>query len=100
MLLIRPDGPRFTIAAVTDDYLVVTRQKREDLVGSPAPERLRDSFERALASRARDLVRFDAGGRSWRAVDTVLTDETGAVTYLVHAPEDLTELTQLRELAS
>jgi PAS domain S-box-containing protein len=100
MLLVRPDGPRFTVAAVTDDYLVATRQKREQVVGAPAPERLRDSFQRVLGTRARDLVRFEAAGRSWRAVDAALVDEAGAVSFIVHALEDLTEVSQLRELAS
>src|SRR5215203_7501957 len=32
-ILLHPDAPRFTIAAVTDDYLSATFTKRKDIVG-------------------------------------------------------------------
>ena len=70
-LVLRPDAPRFTIAAVSDAYLRATLARRRDIVGrgvfaafpdNPADlaatgvRNLRASLERVLASRAPDRM--------------------------------------------
>lgn len=117
-LILAPDLD-FTILAASDAQLRATHTRREDSVGRPVFEVfrknpddpsefgtsvLRDSLERVLRTRAPDrmaITRYDiprpaaAGGgfelRYWRPLNVPVLDEHGAVLYIIHQVEDVTE---------
>ncbi len=113
-LVLTPDAD-FIIMAVSDGYLRVTRMTREGLLGRgffevfPTEVRnLRGSLERALAMRAADTMavqrcdirppRAEGGGfeeRYWKLITTPVLSPEGAVLYLVHQVEDMTEVVRL-----
>jgi PAS domain S-box-containing protein len=116
-------SPDLTIVAVTDAYLRATITKREDIVGrglfdvfpdnpdDPAATgvtNLRASLGRVLATKQPDampLQKYDirrpasAGGgfeeRHWKPVNFPVLGEDGAIKYITHAVEDVTELVRL-----
>ena len=111
--------PDMTVAAVTDDYLRTTMMTRENLVGKNLfevfPENPDDtdahnmsgiiaSFEKVFRTGETDelpLVRYDVrrpqqdGGefeeRFWQLITFPRFDENGAVAYVIHRVEDVTE---------
>ncbi len=117
-LLVRPD-PEFTVVDATDAYLRATFTTREALVGqalfgllpkepaatrATAALRLRQSFERVIATRSADAMevqRFDVlrpsgegGGsveRFWSAVNSPVFSSDGTLLYVLHSIEDVTE---------
>ena len=125
-LVLRPDAPRFTIAAVSDAYLRATMTSRGEIVGrgvfealtdDPArPEatgvrNLRASLERVLASRAPDRMpvqrydirRPDDGAfeeRHWSPLNLPVLGAEGGVEAILHHVEDVTEFVRLREGAA
>ncbi|WNG39532.1 PAS domain-containing protein [Archangium violaceum] len=118
-LVLTPD-PAFTIVAVTDAYLRATMTRREDLVGRGLFEafpdnpgnpqatgtmNLRASLARVLATRAPDMMsvqKYDvrrpasAGGgfeeRYWSPINLPILSEEGALLYILHQVEDVTEV--------
>ena len=120
VLVLRADPPRYTIVAVSDAYLAATLTVRDAIVGRPLFEVFPDppgdpaatgtanldaSLRRAIASGAPDrmlvqrypIQRPDGSWeeRSWRPHTTPLHDADGAVRYLLHQVEDVTELQHL-----
>ena len=117
LLVLLPDAPAFTIVAATDVYLRATLQTRAALVGRPVFEALPDanpsnpaptgvanlraSLEAALrtrASHAMPLQRYDLRRpdgtweeRYWAPENSPVLGPDGAVRYLVHYVEDVTE---------
>ena len=117
-LVLAPDQD-FTILAASDAQLRATHMRREESIGRPVfdvfrknPDDptefgtsvLRDSLERVLRSRAPDrmaITRYDiprpaaeGGGfelRYWRPLNVPVLDEHGAVLYIIHQVEDVTE---------
>ena len=117
-LILAPDQD-FTILAASDAQLRATYTRREESIGRPVfdvfrknPDDptefgtsvLRDSLERVLRSRAPDrmaITRYDiprpaaqGGGfelRYWRPLNVPVLDEHGAVLYIIHQVEDVTE---------
>ncbi|WP_313483695.1 ATP-binding protein [Stutzerimonas kunmingensis] len=117
-LILAPDRD-FTILAASDAQLRATHTRREESIGRPVfdvfrknPDDptefgtsvLRDSLERVLRSRAPDrmaITRYDiprpaaqGGGfelRYWRPLNVPVLDEHGAVLYIIHQVEDVTE---------
>ncbi|MFP2925481.1 PAS domain-containing protein [Pyxidicoccus sp. 3LG] len=121
-LVVTPDAD-FTLVAVSDAYLRATRTTREDILGRPFFEvipdnpavpsatgvrNLRASLERAMATRAPDAMavqKYDiprpeaeGGGfeeRYWRSLNAPVLSPEGAVLYLIHRVEDLTDFVRL-----
>jgi hypothetical protein len=121
-LALAPDPPRFTILAVTDDYLQATLTVREGprgIVGRglfevfPDPpndptatgtRNLRASLERALAYRAPDIMEIQHYDiqrpdgtweeRHWAPCNSPVLGPDGAVDYLLHEVADVTKLVQ------
>ncbi len=127
LLVILPDAPIFTMVAVSENYLRVNGAKREDLLGrgifgvfpdnpedpsATGVRNLRDSFQRAITSRAPDrlaLLRYDAersltkgGGfveRYWSALNTPVLGGDGSVEYILHSVEEVTEKVRAEQAA-
>jgi PAS domain S-box-containing protein len=121
-LILAPDAD-FTIVAVSDAYLRATLTTREGLLGrglfevfpdNPADpdatgtHNLRASLERAVATRAPDTMavqkydiqrpQAEGGGfevRYWSPINLPVLSPEGAVRYLIHRVEDVTEFVRL-----
>ncbi len=116
MLVMAPDGPRFTIAEVNDAYLAVTMRSREDLVGKGVFEampdnpadlgadgtaNLRASLERVVGTRLTHRMavqKYDiahpAGGfeeRWWEPVNSPVLGQNGEVVAVIHQVTDVSE---------
>ena len=121
-LLLRPDPPRFTIAAVSDAYLRATMTRRDDIIGRGVFEALTDdpgrpaatgvrnlraSLHRVLAARAPDRMpvqRYDVRRpdgafeeRHWCPRNLPVLGADGGVEAIIHYVEDVTEFGLLRE---
>lgn len=120
--------PRLTIVAVTDAYLRATMTRREEIVGRGLFEvfpdnpddpgatgtfNLRASLGRVLALGRPDTMAVqkydirrpeaDGGGfeeRFWSPVNSPILDDEGAVAWIVHRVEDVTEYVRLRRLST
>ena len=117
VVVLAPDSPRFTILAASDAYLAAGRRSREALIGRPLfevfpdanPENpaatgvanLRSSLETVLrtrASHAMPVQRYD-GERPdgtwavgyWVLRNVPVLGPDGAVRYLLHEVEDVTD---------
>ncbi|MGV3557504.1 sensor histidine kinase [Larkinella arboricola] len=121
-LVVLPDAPRFTIAAVTDDYLTATGLKRETLVGFGAFEvffrhehnqvvaqQLLQSLTQVLQTKQTHLMADQRHGwpdaqtgvlqwRTWRPVNKPILDSGNEVVAILHTVEDITNSVQLVEL--
>ncbi|MET0594833.1 MAG: ATP-binding protein, partial [Polyangiaceae bacterium] len=121
LLLLEPD---LTIAAASDAYLAATMTTRDAIVGrgifeifpdNPGDENasgvsnLRSSLERVRRDRAADSMavqRYDirrpaaeGGGfeeRFWSPINTPILGEDGAIAFILHRAEDVTEFVRLR----
>lgn len=115
-VLLLPDAPKFTIVAVSDDYLQSTGRSREELMHKglfevfpnnpedPAltsEKTVRASLEYALLHKERHdlpVQRYDMltkeghfNERYWATQNKPILKEDGEVVYLVHNIEDVTE---------
>jgi signal transduction histidine kinase len=125
VLVVRADLPRFTIAAVSDSYLLATFTQRagpHSIIGrglfdvfpaAPHDEgfsgarNLRASLERVVATRAPhtmptqqyDIRRPDGTWeeRHWSPLNVPVLDDDDNVDYIIHRVEDVTALTRLGE---
>lgn len=116
--------PRFNIVDVSDDYLRAAKRKREDLLdrnvfeafpdnpsdaASDGTSKLRASLEWVIRNRVGDtmalqkydiaLPEVEGGGfveRYWRIVNTPVLGADNQVKYIIHHPEDVTELVRLK----
>lgn len=113
--LLLPDAPRFTIVAVTDDYVKVSGKKREELVdtglfeafpNSPddpdqaSVKRLKESLEEVLLKKRSStlpLHRYDIptgvgkfDERYWSAINKPIIGDGGEIKYILHSAEDVT----------
>ena len=123
-LVLAADGPRFTIVAATDAYLLAGGKRRDDLLGRSLSEIFSDnpdihgscalqdtlaSLERTINLRIPDsivLLRHDSarsesegcgfGVRHWRALNTPVINANGDVAYFLHQVEDVTGLVHLQ----
>lgn len=116
-LLLRTDSA-FTIAAVNNKYVEMTRTERDAIVGhglfeifpdnpeDPACASVRDlrtSLNHVLSKKRADVMNVqkydiplrDGSGsfevKYWSPVNTPVLDEEGRVTYILHHAEDVTE---------
>src|SRR5918998_3867872 len=115
----------FTIVGVNQSYLNATMTRREDIVGrglfeifpdnpedpqADGVRKLRASLERVVADRQPDRMQVqkydlrrpesEGGGfeeRYWSPLNTPVLDERGAVRYIIHWVEDVTEFLRLRQ---
>jgi PAS domain S-box-containing protein len=127
-VVLLPDAPRYTIIAASDAYVRATMTRREAIVGlsifdvfpdNPADPladgtvNLRASLDRVVATRQpheRAEQKYDirrpaeSGGgfeeRWWRARATPVLSSDGALAYILHAIEDVTEKRQLADHAT
>lgn len=120
--LLLPDAPRFTIVAVTDDYIKTSGQSMEELIGKGlfeafpnAPDdpaqtgvkQLQASLEEVLCKREAhrlplhryDLLKTDGSfeERYWSSVNKPVLGEDGAICYILHCAEDLTQLVKAEQ---
>jgi signal transduction histidine kinase/PAS domain-containing protein len=120
LLLLAPDGPRFTILAVNDAYLRATMSERKQLLGRSALDAighgtgdgaegwaaaLRDSLARVVALRRPDsmgvrkleLERPDERGggveeRHLSRINVPVIGAAGQVLYVLHRVQDISDL--------
>ena len=125
-LILAPDTPRFTIVEVNDAYLTATNTERRAIIGRGVFEvfpdnpgataatgvrNLRSSLETVLrtgAAHAMAVQKYDiprpesAGGgfeeRFWSPLNTPILDDDGAVLYIIHHAEDVTQSARLASL--
>lgn len=125
-LVLMPDSPRFTIAAVSDSYARATMTKREQIVGrglfevfpdnpdDPSATGVRNlsaSLQRVLESRVADSMavqKYDVrmpeeegGGfaeRWWSPANSPVFGPDGELAYIIHRVVDVTELVRLEEV--
>ncbi|QBX37556.1 PAS domain-containing protein [Brevundimonas sp. S30B] len=110
-------------AGVNQAYLDAVQRQRDDLLGKvifdefdggeegrASAQRLRDSFERVLATGERDILpvihyaipvtgpdgRRVLEDRFWSAVHTPMKDAEGRVAYILQHTSDITEMERLR----
>jgi hypothetical protein len=114
-LVLAPDVPRYTILAVSDAYARITMTRREEILGrgifdvfpdNPADPQasgvrnLAASLTRVVETRTPDAMavqKYDvrrtaeAGGgfeeRWWSLVSSPVSDESGALRYIIHRVE-------------
>lgn len=123
-LVLEPQPPRYPIVAVSDAFARATRTRREDILGrglfevfpdnpddpgSNGVRNLAASLDRVVASRAPDAMavqKYDiprlpeeGGGfeeRWWSPVNSPVLGEDGALRYIIHRVEDVTEFVRLK----
>jgi len=117
-------SPDLTIVAMSDAYLRATMTRRDDILGrglfdvfpdnpgdpgATGTANLRASLARVLANRTPDAMatqKYDIrrpesdGGsfeeRHWNPVNSPVMGEDGAVAYIIHHVEDVTDVTRLK----
>lgn len=112
----------FTIVGATDAYVHVTLQRREAMIGrhlfevfpdnpdlpdADGVHNLRASLNRVVDGRRADRMavqRYDIRGASgefeehyWSPVNTPILDDTGAVEFIVHSVDEVTDLVMLEK---
>lgn len=117
ILVLRPE--KFEIIAVTDEYLKATVTEECDLVGktlfevfpdnpedpsADGVETLSASLQRVLSMKSADImaiqrypIRLPSGEyeeRFWSPVNSPVLDSAGAVEYIMHRVEDVTNIVQ------
>ncbi|GAB3796312.1 hypothetical protein GCM10028819_13680 [Spirosoma humi] len=122
-LMLLPDAPRFTIAAVSDDYLATLKLHREALLGcgvlevffsdgrnQPAAQQLGQSLSQVLHTKQSQSIaelryeRYQAHangleGSLWRVVNKPVINAQGKLLYIINTVEDITTERQLVEVA-
>lgn len=122
-LILLPDAPRFTIVGITDGLLHTTHTKREQVIGRPlfdvfpdnrADEHatgtinvqaslqdvLRHKTEQRLPQQRYDVANPHTGAfeyRVWAASNKPVLDAQGAVRYIIHTTEEITEQVRMQE---
>ncbi len=122
-LVLFPDAPRFTIAAVTDDYLAAVSIQREALVGNgmfevffsngrnqAIAQQLRQSLTQVLQTKQTHLMadlpyerpytQTDVlEWRTWRPINKPVMGSDGEIAFIINTVEDVTSEVQLVEVA-
>jgi signal transduction histidine kinase len=123
LLVLLPDAPRYTMMAATDARLRATHTTREQTIGKGLfevfpdnpddPEatgmaNLRASLERVRATRASDTMavqKYDIRGadgtfevRYWSPKNIPVLSPAGAIVYILHRVEDVTDLVRASEV--
>lgn len=123
IIVLEPNSD-FSIAAVNDSYLEVTKTDREKILGKslfevfpddfPGPidtelRNLRASLENVLktckldtmAIKEYEIINFesenpDGNAIWWKPLNSIVLDKSGNVKYIIHQLEDVTELENLK----
>jgi len=115
-VLLLPDPPKYTIAAVTNDHLVISGKNRDELIGiglfeafPPNPgdskgdgvQNLSASFQKVLHTKMPDelpAIRYDIKNkegiyeeRFWSARNKPVLNDEGNITYIIHSSVDTTQ---------
>jgi signal transduction histidine kinase len=122
LLVLLPDSPRFTMVAATAARLEATHTTRDsfgrglfevfpdnpDDTGATGTSNLRASLERVLATRAPDTMavqKYDIRGpdgqfqsKYWSPKNIPVLAPSGAVQYILHRVEDVTDLVRASEV--
>ncbi len=124
-LALLPDAPQFTIVAVSDAYAQATKTERDQILGrgifevfpdnpddlqASGTRNLRASLERvadtgkpdAMAVQKYDipLPQSEGGGfeeRYWSPLNSPVLGEDGAIAYIIHRVEDVTDFVRLKQ---
>jgi PAS domain S-box-containing protein len=120
-VLLVPDAPKFTILAVSDDYLYATRRTKEELIGKglfdafpnnpddpnkTSENTVRASLEYAMHHKEPHYLpiqRYDIPTtdgyeiRYWLASNRPVMAANGEISYLIHTVEDVTDRTRIEE---
>lgn len=127
-MILKPDAPQYTIAAVNNSYLGATNTECSSIIGKGLfevfpdnPEDLtatgvndlRISLERVLQDKVQDVMgiqKYDTPKRNtdengfevkyWSPINTPVFDENGFIVYIIHRVEDVTEFIQLSKKSS
>lgn len=119
VLVLAPDGPRFTILAASDAYLRATLTERTEIIGTgvfevfpdnpddletKAVDVARTSFQRVVDERCADVTGIrrhhvrrpdtEGGGfeeRYWQPLNSPILGDDGQVACIVHQIEDVTD---------
>ncbi len=123
MLILDTNSPHFTILDVNTAYLCSTNSRREELIGRPVfgafPPNPSDedskNIEKAIYSLDETIRKKtvhimptckydipirgteDFEERYWSTTNTPILDEKGEVSYLIHSPMNITELSKFRQ---
>jgi PAS domain S-box-containing protein len=120
-LVLLPDDPVFTIAAVNKAYAAATLTNPDEIIGrglfdifpdnpddpnTSGVENLRASLRQVIATKAKhamavqkyDIQRPDGGfeERIWSPLNAPLLGENGELEFIIHRVEEVTELVALR----
>lgn len=110
-LILRPD---LTIAGASEAYLAAAELERAMIINRPllqvfpkpaddpageTARNLKSSLERVLQTHQPDSVALENHGaraRSWSLVSSPVLDRSGAIAYIVHRIDDVTDLAHLK----
>ncbi len=123
-VLLVPDSPKFTVVAVSEDFIKITGLLREDLLGksalevfpknssehhSSSSENLKVSFEQVIRFKEPHQIspkrfKLPAGDgkfseQYWQCLSVPVLNSTGELDYIIHAAEDLTHQFKMKEKA-
>jgi PAS domain S-box-containing protein len=120
-VLVRPDPPFFTVAALRNTFVTATGLTRADVAGKGffdvfpkepgdlqrrAEISLKDSFEYVIRNRMPHeipvqkgtmLAKGDVTLRYWRINNAPIVDDLGEVIYIIHSISDITETVEARQ---
>ncbi|MEI6950787.1 PAS domain-containing protein [Paraflavisolibacter sp. H34] len=114
-VIVRADAPRYTLVAVSNDFIQASGMKREEVIGAghfavfpqnpddpqfTGERNLRASFDYILQNKKNhqipqqryDIPNGDGGFRLkyWRVTNAPILDDEGGVAYIVHSVVDIT----------
>lgn len=122
-LVLLPDAPTFTIAAMSDDYLAALRLQRESLLGygvfevffsdgrnQAVAQQLLQSLTQVIQTKQPQSIahlRYERPnaqtyvleGNDWRVVNKPVIGSGGELLYIINTVEDITTEVQLVEVA-
>lgn len=122
-LVLLPNAPTFTIAAVSDDYLAAHSLQRESLIGcgmfdvffgdgrnQAVAQQLAQSLGQVVQTKQAQLIadlRYERTnaqtyvleGSNWRVVNKPVLSPQGELIYIINSVEDITTEVQLVEVA-
>ena len=121
-VLLDIDAPRFTIVAVTDEYLVLSNKKRASIMGKglfevfpPNPAETNFTGENNLSHSFNTVIntkephqlpvqRYDIADKAgnfskyhWRATNKPVLDKEGNILYILHTAQNITDTIEAQQ---